>query len=106
VLKAAADLTDGGLALAAFEMAEAAGLGICLDNADIAQLFGEDQARYLVACDEAGAEALEAAAKAAGVPLDRVGVFGGDSVVFGTDAAPMAELSALYRTAFAAAVEG
>ena len=106
VLKAAADLTDGGLALAAFEMAEAAGLGVQLDSADIAQLFGEDQARYLVACDAAGADALEAAAKAAGVPLDRVGIFGGDTVAFGADTAPLAELSKLYRTAFAAAVEG
>ncbi|WP_444464116.1 phosphoribosylformylglycinamidine synthase subunit PurL [Rhodobacter capsulatus] len=106
VLKAAADLTDGGLALAAFEMAEAAGIGVQLDSGDIAQLFGEDQARYLVACDEAGAEALEAAAQAAGVPLDRVGIFGGTTVALGADAAPLGELSTLYRTAFAAAVEG
>ncbi|TKD15575.1 phosphoribosylformylglycinamidine synthase subunit PurL [Rhodobacter capsulatus] len=106
VLKAAADLTDGGLALAAFEMAEAAGIGVQLDSSDIAQLFGEDQARYLVACDEAGAEALEAAAQAAGVPLDRVGIFGGTTVALGADTAPLAALSTLYRTAFAAAVEG
>ncbi|TQD35976.1 phosphoribosylformylglycinamidine synthase subunit PurL [Rhodobacter capsulatus] len=106
VLKAAADLTDGGLALAAFELAEAAGIGVQLDSDDIAQLFGEDQARYLVACDEAGAEALEAAAQAAGVPLDRVGIFGGATVALGADTAPLAELSTLYRTAFAAAVEG
>lgn len=106
VLKAAADLTDGGLALAAFELAEAAGIGVQLDSGDIAQLFGEDQARYLVACDEAGAEALEAAAQAAGVPLDRVGIFGGATVALGADTAPLAELSTLYRTAFAAAVEG
>lgn len=106
VLKAAADLTDGGLALAAFEMAEAAGIGVQLDSDDIAQLFGEDQARYLVACDEAGAEALEAAAKAAGVPLDRVGIFGGTTVALGADTAPLADLSTLYRTAFAAAIEG
>lgn len=106
VLKAAADLTDGGLALAAFELAEAAGIGVQLDSGDIAQLFGEDQARYLVACDEAGAEALEAAAQAAGVPLDRVGIFGGATVALGADTAPLADLSTLYRTAFAAAVEG
>jgi len=106
VLKSAADLADGGLALAAFEMAEAAGIGVQLDSADIAQLFGEDQARYLVACDAAGADALEAAAKAAGVALDRVGIFGGADVVLGADRAPMAELSTLYRTAFAEAVEG
>ncbi len=103
-LKAATDLADGGLALAAFEMAEGAGLGVTLDVAEIDQLFGEDQARYLVACDATGAAALEAAAKAAGVPLARVGRFGGTAVTLGTDSAPLAELSALYRTAFAAAI--
>ena len=103
-LKAATDLADGGLALAAFEMAEGAGLGVTLDVAEIAQLFGEDQARYLVACEATGAAALEAAAKAAGVPLARVGRFGGAAVTLGTDSAPLAELSALYRTAFAAAI--
>lgn len=103
-LKAATDLADGGLALAAFEMAEGAGLGVTLEAAEIAQLFGEDQARYLVACDATGAAALETAAKAAGVPLARVGRFGGTAVTLGTDSAPLAELSALYRTAFAAAI--
>ena len=106
LVKAAADLSDGGLALAAFEMAEGAGLGVALDAQAIGTLFGEDQARYLVACDAEGANALEAAAKAANVPLERVGVFGGNDVAFGSAKAPMAELSALYRSAFAAAVEG
>ena len=106
VIKAASDLADGGLALAAFEMAEGAGLGVALDPATIAALFGEDQARYLVACDAQGADVLEAAAQAAGVTLTRVGTFGGADVAFGAARASMAELSTLYRTAFAAAVEG
>ena len=106
LLKAATDLSDGGLALAAFELAEAAGLGVQLDTADIAQLFGEDQARYLVACDVQGADALEAAARAEGVALERVGTFGGTEVAFGPHRAPLAGLSALYRSAFAQAVEG
>ncbi|TKA95981.1 phosphoribosylformylglycinamidine synthase subunit PurL [Cereibacter changlensis] len=101
---AATDLADGGLALAAFEMAEAAGLGVALDAADTATLFGEDQARYLVACTEAQSQALEAAAASAGVPLSRVGRFGGDSVSFGGKSAPLADLSGLYRSAFEAAV--
>lgn len=105
LVKAAADLADGGLALAAFEMAEGAGIGLALDASDIATLFGEDQARYLVACDAAGAVALEAAALATDVPLTRVGRFGGAAVTLGGDSAPMAALSTLYRTAFAAAVE-
>ncbi len=100
-LRAATDLSDGGLALAAFEMAEAAGLGLRLDSGDIAQLFGEDQARYLLACDSAGAQALLAAAKAAGIPAAQVGRFGGTAVELGEDAADLAELSQLYRSAFA-----
>ncbi|MDD8021838.1 MAG: phosphoribosylformylglycinamidine synthase subunit PurL [Paracoccaceae bacterium] len=106
LVKGATDLSDGGLALAAFEMAEAAGLGVTLDAGDIATLFGEDQARYLVICDAAGAAALEAAALTTDVALTRVGRFGGDAVDFGGAKAPLAELSTLYRSAFAAAVEG
>lgn len=105
-IRAATDLSDGGLALAAFEMAEAAGMGVTLDAADIATLYGEDQARYLIAAPEADAAALQAAAKAAGLTLARVGRFGGDSVSLGADSAPLAELSALYRSAFAKAVFG
>ena len=102
LVKGATDLADGGLALAAFEMAEAAGTGVTLDAGEIATLFGEDQARYLVACDAAGAAALEAAAVAAGVAVARVGRFGTDAVTLGTDAAKLADLRALYRGAFVA----
>ena len=102
---ACTDLGDGGLALAAFEMAEGAGLGLTLETAEIATLFGEDQARYLVAVAPAALDALQAAAQAAGVPLAIMGQFGGDAVRMGSDAAALADLSALYRGAFAAAVE-
>jgi phosphoribosylformylglycinamidine synthase len=101
---ACTDLGDGGLALAAFEMAEGAGLGVSLTSADIATLFGEDQARYLVAVPASRLPALQAAATAAGVPLAQVGQFGGTTVTLGTDTAPLAELAALYRSAFAKAV--
>lgn len=104
LVRAATDLADGGLALAAFEMAEGAGLGVTLDAGDIPALYGEDQARYLVAADPGRAEALAAAAAAAGVALARVGRFGGQSVRLGAASAPLADLSALYRGAFAAAV--
>ncbi|MGA0539226.1 phosphoribosylformylglycinamidine synthase subunit PurL [Neotabrizicola sp. VNH66] len=101
---AATDLGDGGLALAAFELAEGAGLGVTLIPGDIPTLFGEDQARYLLAVSDSGAEVLEAAALTAGVQVTRVGSFGGDAVTLGSDSAPLAELSRLYRTAFAAKV--
>lgn len=106
LVTSATDLSDGGLALAAFEMAEAAGIGIRLDSGDIARLFGEDQARYLVACTAEGADALLKAAEAAGVPAAQAGVFGGMAVQMGSDAGDLAELSGLYRTAFAKAIRG
>jgi len=103
-IRACTDLGDGGLALAAFEMAEGAGVGVTLAAGDVATLFGEDQARYLVACAPEAVAAIEAAGKAAGAPVAVVGGFGGDAVTFGSDAAALADLSTLYRTAFEVAV--
>jgi phosphoribosylformylglycinamidine synthase len=104
LLRAATDLSDGGLALAAFEMAEGAGLGVALDADGTGALFGEDQGRYLVACTADQAKALRAAGLAAGVPVAAVGRFGGAVVRLGAASAPLAGLSALYRRAFADAL--
>jgi len=104
LLRAASDLSDGGLALAAFEMAVAAGIGVALDSADTVALFAEDQARYLVACTPDHAAALVAEGAAAALPVAVVGRFGGDDLSLGGAGAPMADLSALYRGAFAAAL--
>ncbi|MCM2562151.1 phosphoribosylformylglycinamidine synthase subunit PurL [Lutimaribacter sp. EGI FJ00015] len=104
MIKACTDLADGGLALAAFEMAEAGGVGVQLDDGDMGQLFGEDQARYLIACNFDQAEALMIAAGRAGLPLKTVGKFTGSNVRMGGAEAPLSELAALYRGAFEAAV--
>ena len=104
LIKACTDLSDGGLALAAFEMAEHAGVGVQLDDDDTGALFGEDQGRYLVACNFDQAEALMVAAGSAGIPVVSVGRFGGDEVRIGASAAPLADLSDLYRSSFAAVV--
>ena len=100
-MNACTDLSDGGLALAAFELAGAAGTGVSLDAGDLPTLFGEDQARYLIACSFDAAEALMVAAGQAGVPLETVGKFGGDTVRLGASQAPLAELAGLHRRAFA-----
>ncbi|ALG91930.1 MULTISPECIES: phosphoribosylformylglycinamidine synthase subunit PurL [Actibacterium] len=104
LIGACTDLSDGGLALAAFEMAEAGGIGVHLDAEDTPTLFGEDQGRYLLACSFDQAEALMVAAGHAGVHLETVGRFGGDVVKFGAKESDMAGFSALYRGAFAAAL--
>ncbi len=101
LVSAATDLSDGGLALAAFELAEAAGIGVTLDTADIPALFGEDQARYLLACPAENLPMLTETAQAQGVPVAAVGQFGGSDVQFGGETAPMADMSRLFRSAFA-----
>lgn len=103
-VRAATDLSDGGLALAAFEIAEGAGLGVSLTAADLPTLFGEDQARYLLAVDPDHLAALQTQAAAAGVPLTVMGTFGGTTVTFGDDSVALTDLSAIYRSAFAAAL--
>ena len=104
LIRACTDLSDGGLAMAAFEMAEVAGVGVQIDLSDTPALFGEDQARYLVACNFDQAEALMIAAGQAGVTIQTVGKFGGSTVRFGASEAPLEDLAALYRGAFEAAL--
>jgi len=104
LITAVTDLSDGGLAVAAFEMAENSGVGVTLEAGDTPTLFGEDQGRYLVACNFDQAEALMIAASTAGVPIMTVGRFGGDSVSFGNSSAPLTDLSAIFRNSFEATV--
>jgi phosphoribosylformylglycinamidine synthase len=103
-IDACTDIADGGLALAAFEMAETAGVGVLLDSADTPTLFGEDQARYLIATSFDKAEALMIAAGQAGITIASVGRFTGDTVKMGGSEATLAELSQIFRTSFAASV--
>jgi phosphoribosylformylglycinamidine synthase len=75
------DLSDGGLLVAAAEMALASGIGVTLIATSQTHahpfLFGEDQARYLVATRDP--EALIASAKAAGVHAIVAGEAGGQA---------------------------
>jgi phosphoribosylformylglycinamidine synthase len=82
-VKAAHDLSDGGLIAAAAEMALASNIGVSLLSApentpSHAFLFGEDQARYLIATPDG--ELILGAATAAGVPAIRIGSAGGDAI--------------------------
>jgi len=100
LITACTDLSDGGLALAAFELAEGSGVGVHLDAGATEILFGEDQGRYLIACNFDQAEALMIAAGQAGVPMSSVGRFTGETVRFDGSEAPLEELSALFRGSF------
>lgn len=98
------DLSDGGLALAAFEMADAANTGLHIDDDTTATLFGEDQARYIIACSFDKAEALMSAAAQAGITLTSVGRFTGDKIRFGASEAPLSEMSDIYHSSFEASL--
>ncbi|MCJ2082129.1 phosphoribosylformylglycinamidine synthase subunit PurL [Methylobacterium sp. J-090] len=79
------DLSDGGLAVALAEMAMAGGIGAALPEvpagmATHAYLFGEDQARYLLAVDAETAPDLLYSASAQGIDALVVGVTGGDTL--------------------------
>jgi phosphoribosylformylglycinamidine synthase len=77
------DLSDGGLLVALAEMAMAGGIGATLEGSHAAEtvwLFGEDQARYLLAVPSSGMAAMLNAAKAAGVPAEAIGQTGGASL--------------------------
>ena len=78
------DLSDGGLAAAASDMAFATGVGCSLTNpSDLpahAFYFGEDQARYLVATDANSINPILSTAKGLGVSAVVVGTVGGDRI--------------------------
>ena len=91
-ITAAHDLSDGGLALAAADMALASNVGVTVQAGDTGWFFGEDQARYLLATKNAGA--LISAAKAAGIEATEIGNFGGTDIVLGDTSASLTDVKA------------
>ena len=86
LVRAAHDLSDGGLALAAAEMALSSNVGVSIgyqgDLTDAAFLYAEDQARYLVAISSGQLQELDRRANAAGVAYLVVGDVGGRDITF------------------------
>jgi phosphoribosylformylglycinamidine synthase len=85
VATAVHDVSDGGLIVALAEMAMASGIGARLYAAPVmvpahAFWFGEDQARYVLTVRPGDAEAATARAKAAGVPVRRIGSTSGNAL--------------------------
>ena len=83
------DISGGGLGVALAEMAMASGIGATIDvpaNAPALHgwLFGEDQARYIIATDDA--EGVLARAASAGVHAEKIGQTGGKQLTVGRQA--------------------
>ena len=104
-ITACCDVSDGGIALAAFKMAHIAQIGIKIHSEETCFLFAEDQARYLVACDFDMAEALISASTAQNIHAESIGIFGGNCVSFGMRNEDLTALSRLYEAGFQTAVD-
>ena len=95
------DLSDGGLAVALAEMALAGSVGATVELTEEAPshawLFGEDQARYLLAVTPADADVVLVRAGEIGVPCRRIGTTGGDALVLGDAAVSLAALRAAHE---------
>jgi len=109
LIRAAHDLSDGGLAVAAAEMALAAGTGVTLmareDMSALRWFFGEDQGRYLVAApNEDEVTEIVGAARIAGVPAARAGEMGGNAVRLGASEVALAALRDAWDSGFARAM--
>ena len=83
------DLADGGLAVAVAEMCLASGIGAAVtvpfEAPDaIAWLFGEDQARYLLAVAPDNEQVVLQQLRDAGVVARTIGRTGGDALTLGT----------------------
>jgi phosphoribosylformylglycinamidine synthase len=114
LLASAHDVSDGGLAVALAECAMQGGVGTSVEiDSDIrlsSLLFGESTGRALISFAPENEAAVRAAAEKAGVPFAIIGPAGGDRLritvrgraVVDED---LASLTALWRGAFAHAIE-
>ena len=99
VITACHDLSDGGLLVAAAEMALASNIGFTITAPrgtlpNYAWAFGEDQARYLVTTDD---DDLIISAEDAGVPIACIGRTGGEVLVWNDETLALHELRAAYE---------
>jgi phosphoribosylformylglycinamidine synthase len=112
VATAVHDVSDGGLLIAIVEMAIASGFGARLYAAPVmmpehAFWFGEDQARYVVTVRQHEADAVMARAKAAGVPLRRLGQTDGSALTLPNEAPiPVKTLADQFEAWFPAYMAG
>jgi phosphoribosylformylglycinamidine synthase len=97
------DLADGGMLIAVSEMALAGGIGARLRADRIAFLFGEDQARYLLAVPAAQAQGVLSAAQRVSIEAVLLGETGGDRIVIeGLADVPLAALRQAHESWFPA----
>ena len=98
------DVSDGGLAVALAEMAIAGAIGATIELGAAgppihAALFGEDQARYVVAAPAARAAMIQMEGRAIGLTVQTIGSTGGEALILpGETPIPLAELREAFES--------
>ncbi|MDD4615749.1 MAG: phosphoribosylformylglycinamidine synthase subunit PurL [Alphaproteobacteria bacterium] len=91
------DVSDGGLLVALAEMAMPRGIGIALEaSGDAAFWFGEDQGRYVLATPSP--DAVMEKARAAGLPLAKLGATKGNEINLGNEAVAVTDLRRVHES--------
>lgn len=102
LIEACSDLSDGGLIMAMFEMANNAKLGFKMSQQKNELLFGEDQGRYLIGVPEFKGRKLINLANNQSIPIKVVGEFTNEIVQIGENVTSIKELNSLYKNSFEA----
>ncbi len=95
------DVSDGGVAIAVIEMALAGNLGAALNDMTHEQLFGEDQARYIITCPTKQAAKIITQAHVAGVDVVKIGITTQDpNIMLGNVKITLRELKSAHEDWF------
>ena len=100
LIEACTDLSDGGVVMSMFEMANNAGLGFKISQQENEILFGEDQGRYLVGVPVSKAKRLINSANSQSIPIKIIGEFINDEIQIGENVTSLGELNSLYENSF------
>ncbi len=98
LIEAAHDLSDGGLILAAAEMAISGNVGLHLYSSDISLCFAEDQSRYLLACTQENLNKIYQLAAESEINIEEIGVTGGEFFMVGREKICLQTLKEAYAT--------
>lgn len=101
VINACHDISDGGLLVSLFEMStKNLGCEIVAEGLTSADLFGEDQSRYLVSIDFSMVKDLRRMAEKKSIHLQRVAVVFADEIKIGEEKISVKELRCLNEAVF------
>ena len=96
-IKAAHDVSDGGILLAIAEMVIAGNVGIKIKSTALEWCFSEDQARYLISCEKEDFIEIKELAKNSEIPLEKIGTFQGGELTVGHENISVTSLRLLYE---------